>query len=131
MDVKELLVGARKDYSNVLNVGALITMGDLPMNTPEFLESFLIFKSWISKFKQEEDKEAYEGLVEIFQRYVSSYEELFHEKEFEIGFFLKEAGTLSEDGTISQEDLKVVKDFVAEVPNLSEIPESWKSICLG
>ena len=132
MDTKVLLEAAKKDYSAALNVGALITMGELPVQALEILESFLIFKSWISKLgQQEEDKKAHEGLIEMFQRYISCYESLFHEKEFEIGFFLRSAKLLSEEGTISEEQLKIVKDFMAEMKNLSEIPESWKAIRLG
>lgn len=131
MDTKVLLEAAKKDYSAALNVGALITMGELPVQTLEILESFLIFKSWISKLGQQEDKKAHEGLIEMFQNYISRYERLFQEKEFEIGFFLRAAKLLSEEGTISEEQLKIVKDFMAEMKNLSEIPESWKAIRLG
>ncbi len=131
METKVLLSRAKKDYSDALNLGALITMGYLSVNISELLESFLILTSWVSKFKQEEDKEVYSEMIDLFQFYLSRYEECFFDKEYEIANYLKVVKALSESERFSEEERKSAKDFVAQLPYFSRFPKSWECFLRG
>lgn len=120
-----LLNEARKDYSTALNVTALITMGTLEVNVPQLLESFLIVRSWIETFDRL-NEDGYQGLIELFLSYLRRYEEFFQQEEDEISFYLREVSK-----NLSPVRLKEAKDFVAQIQDLPNVPDSLKSIQIG
>lgn len=122
MNIETLLKEAKDDYSTALNVTTLITLGELKVNVPQLLESFLIACYWIEIFDTlgEDD---YKLLSELFQSNRRQYLEIFQQCEGDIAFYLREVSN-----GLSSFRLKEAQDFVAQIQNFPNVPDSLKSI---
>lgn len=131
MDTRTLLQGARKDYSNAMNVFMLIRMGNVNMTIMELLESFDILLYWINHFQKKkesgENVEGYDSLLGLFNDILANYKEMFFENETMMLVYLKQQKTV---GFTEEEKriLNVFADASVEVPDLAV---DWKKFAAG
>lgn len=111
---KELFKVARAEYDTAMNMAGFVIAGDLTMTVDELLESFAILKFWVAEFdkrnatEDEQMKNAYQGLKELFLGLISHYDEIFFNFEGEILCYFK----LKQQEGFTPEELEAAKFFV-------------------
>lgn len=126
---KELLKAARADYETAMNTASLVIVGDLALTVGEMLESFAILKFWIAEFdkrnqtEDEQMKDAYQGLKELFLSHISHYEEIFFNFELEILAYFK----LKQKQGFTSEELASAKIFAEAAEKIDDLAvKDWK-----
>lgn len=134
MDKNSLLSSAKDNFSDALNLAALVRYGLVAITMPELLESYYMLKVWAKKLeekiacaqKDKDDRKKQEYVTEkdLCKGYIQSYEEdVFEDFEPYIAGYLKEKKA---EG-FRADELAAAKEFVAVAEHLNNLQrKDWR-----